>query len=360
MKKLSAIILALMIFTSIELFALEIDIKLPSTAAWSGIVTQTDIDSFKTQLISDDLAKLGHQNKLATGFGNAVAYSANSASFSGYEGYDIFAFMWGLAVGVKLPSSTGIGDNFKDEQDFDFGLGASTAFNLGINLTALGLDLLPNRLYMNIKGSKLSSDVEDWSFKMTTFGMGLNYQVVDRGGDRFKLFKWTGLSVGTGFLYNRNKLIFNYELGTQRYDIAGAGPTPTNNYQLRFTPDTQFGLDVKTYTIPIEASTSVRLLWLFNFTFGAGLDLTFGSSKIIAKAESDVYLYDSSGVQQGGPNDKGTAIIDGSTSDKPTFLNPKIMAGFGICLGPLPIDVRITYYPGRNGIAANIGTGIVW
>ena len=370
MKRFLGFILILMMFTSIELFAVTIDIKAPQIIGGGGL-TAGDIITLNTQLTSiatdfqqqlygENLNKLGHQNKLATGFGNASAYSANSASFSGYEGYDIFAFMWGISAGVKIPSNMEIKDGFKDKVDFDFGVAISTAFNLGINLTALGLDFLPNRLYMNIKGLKLSiDDAKDWSFKMTTFGIGFNYQLVDRGGDRFRLFKWTGLSVSTGFLYNKNKINFNYELDEYTSDNTTSG-IPGYELSLIFTPDTNFGLDVKTYTIPIEISTSVRLLWLFNFTLGAGIDMAFGTSKIIAAAKTEVYLRNNSGTSVNYRYEKGTAIIDGTTSDKPNLLNPKILGGLGLCLGPIPIDVRATYYLGRNGLAVNVGTGIVW
>ena len=355
MKKFLGFILVLMIFTSIELFAATVSIDYSGTG-WSPAV-QTAANNFVIDLNTNrNMAKIGHQNKLASGFANANAYAANSASFAGYEGYDVFAFMLGLSTGATIPKNGSLdSDKIKEEKDVDLGVGVSSAFNLGINLTNLGLDLLPNRLYMNIKFFTFSIDgnkgkENEWSGKMTTFGIGFNYQLVDRGGDRFRLFKWTGLSVGTGFIYNKNKVVFHTKLDQEDYNFD-------TTYRLTFEPNTQFGLDVSTYTIPIEISTSVRLLWLFNFTLGAGLDMSFGTSKIVAKADSPVYLYNGGSLQSG----VATAHIDGTTTDNPSPLNPKVMFGFGLCLGPIPIDARITYYPGSTtGLAANIGTGIVW
>ena len=363
MKRFLGFILILMMFTSIELFAETIIIDPGSGTGWAGATGA--IAFFKDELsTSRNMAKIGHQNKLASGFANANTYAANSASFAGYEGYDIFAFMWGLSAGAVMPSDGSVdSDKIKDEKDVDLGAGISSAFNLGINLTNLGLDLLPNRLYMSIKFFTFSIDgnkgqENEWSYKTTTFGIGLNYQLVDRGGDRFRAFKWTGLSVGTGFIYNKNKIVFHTKLDEENYKYDDGG-----DRYLTFEPNTQFGLDVSTYTIPIELSTSVRLLWLFNFTLGAGVDMNFGTSKIVAKADSPIYIYNGtpgSGTPLVGSTN-GMVHIDGTTSERPDLLNPKVMFGFGLCLGPIPIDARITYYPGSNiGLAANIGTGIVW
>ena len=351
MKKFTGFILAIMIFSSIELFAVKITMKGVDPSHSS------EVEAFRGVLEKNsDLSLIGNQKKLSEAMGNAVAYSgSNAASFSGYEGYDTFAFMWGLSAGVVLPPDIDkVGDAIEDEKDVSVGAGVSTAFNLGINLTALGLDFLPNRLYMNIKGAKLTVDPsgDDWGFKMSTFGLGLNYQLVDRGGDRFRLFKWSGVSVGSGFIYTRNKITFNSDFG-EYYATEIDGYTLPGT-ELFIEPEAQFGVDVKTYTIPIEISTSARLLWLFNFTLGGGVDLQFGTSKIIVTSTAPVKQDNSAGTTV------ATAHIDGTTKHKPTYFNPKIMAGFGICLGPIPVDVKATYYPATDGIAVNAGFGFVW
>jgi hypothetical protein len=361
MKRLSTIILILMIFMSIELFAaVKITITAPKVVAAADqmIVTQAAED-FEKALYKGDLGRLGRQNKLATGFGNAVSYSSNAASFNGHEGYDIFAFMWGLSLGAVIPSTSGgTNDNIAKDKDADTGLGLSSAFNLGINVTLLknmiGLDsLLPNRLYMNIKGSSFSLDANNFEYKTATFGIGANYQLIDEGGDRFRLFKWTGLSAGTGFIYSKNRTLFKTKFTEYKSDNFTVN---FSNYSLSFKPTTEFGVDIKTYTIPIDVSTSVRLLWLFNFSCGAGFDLNFGKSKIVSRSDSVVKL-NGSGLSV---SEEGRAVIDGSTTENPTLLNLKIMGGLGICLGPLPVDASVTYYPFTRGVALSAGAGVVW
>ena len=357
MRKFTGFILAIMIFTSIELFA----VKITATAdAGPSSAEQINLNAFVNDLYATDLGALGHQKKLARGMGNAVAHAGNSvASFRGYEGYDIFAGMWGLSFAVVIPPVSDAADDLMaKEKDDAAGIALNQAFNVGINLTnaldinnLLGLDFLPNRLYMNIKGSKTSAkggtfnDADDWKFKMTTFGLGFNYQLVDTGGDRFKVYKWTGMSIGTGFLYARNKITYDHTSGIYKNSAGDRS----------FKIDTQYGVDIKTYTIPLEASTSARLLWLFNFTAGAGIDFTFGTSKIIKESNSNVYT----GISASGAK-VGTIYVDGSSKNSPTYINPKILGGLGVCLGPIPVDISITYYPVSNGIVFCTGFGFVW
>jgi len=371
-KQITIMIAILLFFAGVNLSAgVKIDITAPTvsgTGADAAINAQLAIlaDDFATDLEKNsDLKTLGNQEKLATGFGNAVGYAARSASLDGYQGYDLFAFMYGNSISIQLPalSPSGIeqiGDDIEEDKDADVGVGMSNSFNLGFNITLLknmiGLDeLLPNRLYVNIKYFSFSQDMDDYSFETKTFGFGINYQLIDNGGDRFSLFKWSGLSLGTGLLYNKNNIEMTYDMGDYESD-----PTTFlgDDYTLGFTPETTFGLDISSYVIPIDISTSARLLWIFNFTVGAGLDFTFGTSEIIAEANSDIELYrDGTEIDQAT---KGNAKIDAGTTGEPTLANFRLTGGLGVCFGPLPVDVSLTWYPVTNGAALNISAGVVW
>ena len=370
MKKLSAMFLILMFFASANLFAaVKVTIVAPHVkSGYSGENTiNSALDSaaasFETKLETSDLKKLGSQDKLSGAFANTTAYSAQSSSFTGYQGYDLFALMYGMSVAIQAPSLSAsaagdVGDDIKKDQDTNFGIGISNAFNLGLNVSLLkdmaGLsDILPNRMYMNIKYFNISQKVSDFSFDATTFGLGLNYQLVDNGGGRWNLIKWTGVSVGTGFLYNSNKIDMNYKLEDYESDLV------SGNIKMVITPDTNFGIETSSYTIPFDVSTSARLLWMFNLTLGAGLDFNFGQSEIVAKSEGGVKVLDGS-TDITSPTSTGSYLIDGGTTAEPTLANLRLTAGLGICFGPVPLDFSLTYYPITTGAALNISTGIVW
>jgi len=373
MKKISGLLLILMMFAATgNLFAgVRITITPPSVDTGGPIDTElvTQKTIFENYLLTTDLSKLGSQDKLATGFGNAVSYAAQSGSLAGYQGYDLFAIFYGITLSgqplyVSPSDYSKIGDDIEKDKDADAGVGLSTSFNLGLNITMLknmiGLDeLLPNRMYMNIKYFTFTLDAGDYSFETTTFGVGLNYQLIDNGGDRFRLFKWSGLSVGTGFLYNTNQIDMTYTFGEYSSDPVDADPTAgVSNYYMAFSPETTFGLDISSYVIPFDISTSARLLWMFNFTLGAGFDFTFGESKIIANAGSPMEIRDSDDNSVFATG--GNASIDGGTKGEPTIANFRLTGGLGLCLGPIPLDLSATWYPITSGISVNLSTGIVW
>lgn len=224
------------------------------------------------------------------------------------------------------------------------------------------LGLNGNRIYFNVKYFTYSVDAGDYSFDATTFGFGLNYQLVDRGGDRFKAFKWTGISVGSGLLYNSNKIDMTLTLDREYTEAITATGGP---YYIGLEPKATFGIDVTSYTIPLDISTSIRLLWIFNLTLGAGVDFMFGQSEVVMNSTTGLKVYDSSHTELATSNDgtagtPGSVVIDAGTDGNPSLAHARLTGGLGICLGPLPIDLSATWYPIDNGAAVNVSTGIVW
>jgi len=222
--------------------------------------------------------------------------------------------------------------------------------------------VLPNRMYMNFKYFTFSRDVSDYSFDTTTYGIGLNYQLIDRGAQRFRLFKWSGLSIGSGFLHNTSKTGIKTtfsEYISDPFSYAGYYA------KMGFTPETAFEIDTTSNVIPVDISTSLRLLWILNLTLGGGVDFTLGKSKIAAHADSvmNAYISDS----DPGTYDKvdivpgtGGAVVDAGTKGKPELTHFRLMAGVGICLGPVPVDVKANWYPVDHGASVNVSTGVVW
>jgi hypothetical protein len=120
------------------------------------------------------------------------------------------------------------------------------------------------------------------------------------------------------------------------------------------------GLDVTTYTIPFEVNTAVALLWgVINLNAGLGMDLNFGSAKIVLQGTSDA------NIKPGDPtNNKVTFTtanvnVDGSSDNAPSIARLRAMTGFGLGLGPVKIDVPIIYYV-ASGFAFGVTGAIVW
>ncbi len=348
------------------------------------------IANMQTQA-NTELGKYGSQEKLALGFANANNYSAQSATLQGYQGYKLFSLMGGVMIGAQLPSFnpaelTAIPDTIAEHPDIYAGFAPSLSFNLGVHPSAiigifnkdLGKSL--EKFYMNVKYGTLSytyPTAAQGDIKMNTvnFGLGLNYQWIAPGKSfLWGLAKWRGVNFGTGINYQSNKVTFSTDIAeiSQAYSQttpAGALPAAqigTVTTTLAGTPKVNLGLEMTTTSIPLEATTSIQMLWLLNLNLGAGVDLVFGKTDITADSGSSFTARDMTvsvaGVTQTVHSTvvPGTIKLDASTKGiNPSLARMRLMTGFGVQLGPVKIDVPIYYYF-NTGLALGVSAGIVW
>lgn len=327
------------------------------------------------------LSGFGSQKDLAQGMANANVYSSNSATLQGYPNYDLFAVSSGTMFGFQLPSlDVGeidkIGDKITKDGDIYAGVGMGFSYiNVGLNC---GKFLLPG-LYLNVKYGGLSQDLADFSLDYKVMGVGASYTIL-APKSFIGLVKWRGVSASTGFYVQMDKLNMKVVPDTFKTDahfreavLAGAtGQDSTDkeailtemgygegsqDAQVLINPVFNMGLDISTYTIPLEVNTAVALLWgVINVNAGLGADLSFGSAKIVLEGTSDA---DIKGNSNKVTFDKANVNVDGSSKNGPSFLRPRAMTGVGLGLGPVKLDIPLVYYF-NSGLAFGITGAVVW
>jgi len=122
--------------------------------------------------------------------------------------------------------------------------------------------------------------------------------------------------------------------------------------------DAHLSLDfnVNTYTVPLEAITSIRLLGFLNIALGVGADLGFGNASLEGDGDARVTMEERYGLQVESP---GSLSLSLSKESSTNLFNPKAMASFGFSAGPVIIlDIPITYYFRNNGFNIGISLGI--
>lgn len=336
--------------------------------------------------INNQLSGYGEQTQFAEGFGNANVFASRSSTIQGFQGYKLFSVSTGFMVGAQLPSSDlselqNIGTNFEKDPDVYLGLVPALSFvNVGVNAGKIvgifngDLGDKLDRFYFSLKFGSFNYNykVEEGDFngditlKTGNFGLGVNYQIVKP--INLLLVKWRGVSLGSGFTYQKNELTMVPNMDTytdtlSTYVDTGAplGDVPVS-MKMSFDPDIKMGLDISTFTIPLEASTAVQLLGFLNLTGGLGIDLAFGNSTINATASGNISVTDVSvnGVSSEIGGTPGTVTIDASTKDvNPKFVNPRLSTGIGFSLGPVKIDMPISLYIG-SGYAFGVTAAFVW
>jgi hypothetical protein len=315
---------------------------------------------------NNELSKYHDQKDLAKGFGNANAYAAQAGTLQGYQDYDIFAVTTGIMIGAQLPSSDksyydDIDKKVEEKGDLYAGVG------LGVSLINVGVNagfIYPG-LYLNAKFGYFSNNslVDNLSFKSTLIGIGANYTWIKSSSLLAGFLKWRGISFGTGFLYNRNEIDLKIELDPIRQNIGNINIPPIVTGDVIIDPSFKLGVKSNIYTIPVDLTTSVRLLWFVNLNLGVGIDFTYGSTDIIAKANGSVStdIPNPSVPTVSTDISPGTVSIEGSTKDKkPSWVRERITTGIGFNISVVKIDVPVIIYPFDSAFAVGVTAGVVW
>ncbi len=323
----------------------------------------TIFEQLRTSVEAEVNTKWQGQTELAKGFSNATAFAANAAPFDGYHGYDLFGIIWGVQLSAQFPSSLNsldqdaIEKDMKQDGDIYAGIGVGSALNIGLNM-----GFLKKGLYMNAKFWKYSrtlTDTDDMKTeaKTTTFGIGVNYQFL-RVRSLIGLLTWRGLSFGTGFNYNNNKIdmtLNNVEgLNNSAQPVSYSGTTYGN---MTVTPKLTMGYNAKAYVIPLEIHTAAKLL-ILNVNLGAGADLIFGGTDITIKNINTVDVVNDTGVSL--VSTPGYVNIDASTpKTAPSHFRTKLMAGAGVTILGVHVNTNIVYYI-NDAASFGLSVGFVW
>jgi len=315
---------------------------------------QNAIDAaFQTALqrANIDLAKYQRQDDITKGFANANTFAAGAGTIQGYQNYEIFSVSAGIMAGVQAPKLDynyykKIDKKIKEEGDIYAGAGGGLAFvNLGIHAK-----FITDGLYFNIKyGGMPYKPIDEIKIDPKIIGIGINYALVKEKSAPIGIVKWRGLSIGTGILFNRSELDLKVKLDKQEINTG----VPLTVVEL--DPSMKFNFVTTTYTIPLDIVTSVRLLWVFNLALGAGVDFNYGKSRLDVSADGSVTVKSIAVIATPGY----VQVVQPRQSNTPSAVRFRAMAGVGLNLGPVKIDVPIVYYP-PTGLAVGITAGVVW
>lgn len=359
----------------------RIVLEAPHVTSWTQTIsgfpytaTSTELAELNSQLDAsfleiqnalnqDVLSNFKELVLLSRGFANASSASFDNASLQSLQNYDLFAFTLGTNLGASSPVVSFNSADYIDAvssipEEGDVYAGLATggiAGQLGINL-----GFWVPKLYANVKvGAMPSLDLSGSSIQQFMFGVGVNYTLMSQYDFLAGLFKWRGVSVGTGLTYNGSTInvsvpiddqetsSFEAEVGGQPVELVGKA--------------TDIAVDVRVRTssvvIPFDIMTSVQFLYLFHLGLGLGLDFAFSGSELGLGASSDLTIL---GLE-GATIDPGSAkIVGGESKNGGDFFLPRIAASLGFDIAIVKFDFPISYYPLSQSVAFGFTTGIVW
>jgi hypothetical protein len=296
--------------------------------------------------------------KLVNAFANSSVFASTGAAQRGYIGYDRFAVTIGAMGGIMNPGNifsfagevNNITKNVEELNDIDIG------FNPQILNAQIGFNtsFLLNNLYLGLKLGFFSLDSGQITFTTPSIGLMANYQLIPQIRIPTGIILWRGINLGTGIIYQYTDMEIGIPLPSKREQI-----NILNLYSTSMLIDSKLILKFveNTFTVPLEATTSLRLLSFLNLSLGLGADLGFGIADFKLTGEATATF-------EGLPDFLTPAQAPGLTAstggtNSPDLFNPKLMASLGFSIGPVIIDIPVTYYFLNNGYNFGITLGFI-
>lgn len=305
-----------------------------------------------------------------TGMANASVASVKGMGGDYANDIDIFL------VGPRIGLGADLGENkFSDlmsgkiEPTQIRGFGVQPSLTVGFNLGVI--KALPKFSWM--KWNNLKTFVNFFSYtlepnngisgSMSNFGMHFRYKIMEGRvfQNRF-LAKWGGLEVHTGFDTSKLKLGFSQSITETMLDQSlSSNPSITADVTVKGTA----GIDVEisNFTIPIEISTNIQLLYILTLYGGLGLDLNFASASGSASLTAPVDVQIDTSAVPGGASSTAAeataALVLGEEGDATTIF----MRGFGgLQLNLSVVKVYFQFQKAFNAgvLGVSAGLNIAW
>lgn len=300
----------------------------------------------------------------------------------GFQNYNIFSIMIGSDIGIAVPTLnpndiSSLESQIQDNGDVYAGLGTGgVAGQIGINTSSF----LVKNLYLSLKfgifkydqGATASGSTANVSYQQFLLGLGVNYRWIHPWDFGLGLLNWRGVSLGTGLTYNANNV--TVQLGYPDYTVPSSQATTTITYQGKSDTVTvaptisniqgTLKIDSTALTIPIEADTSVQLLYLLNLglALGADINLPASSLQVSGGASSNVKPSDTLALLNGVTATPGNvSIVATDSKNNPGFwdiVTPRISTDVGLNLLTFRIDVPMSFYPITRTFVIGISGGL--
>jgi hypothetical protein len=255
----------------------------------------TAFDEMETQ-VNAQLSQFDASSYLA-GTANATALASSGGTHDLANRFKYFYFSVGGGLAADLGGKT-IQDFAKDPNAINSakGLSGNLAFTIGapghlINLPKMGFfDPQNFKVYMSY--SQFARTVNDVNFDYLSYSLMGQYHFLGHQSLLMGAVKWHGVDVTTGVKYSRIKVLFSKTFSETVSEPLTAPGNPT--LDMTFANTAQLGASATITTIPIEASTSVGLLYFLDGFVGLGTDLNFGSASSVIAAPGTVTAEESS------------------------------------------------------------------
>lgn len=274
-------------------------------------------------------------NGFIRSFADATAFSMRGL------GVDYASDPNSLILGVGVNFAVAASEQVNATERPTSGLAPNIAFMAGLNLASQGAPrwtIFGNGFYRN-------GSTEDLRGGILSAGMHVQYRVFDpqeENGVATTALRWIGIDVTAGVEMTRWSLGVDDQITTE-LGVAGT----SGNANLILDSTGTFDLTATTVTLPVEATTGVRIALLLSVYVGVAIDLNAGTGKLDANLNGTLFTTDGRNV--------GNATITGGGEESASPLAARILAGVQLNLSKLKVYAQVN---GSATPAASVGFGI--
>ncbi len=262
-------------------------------------------------------------------------------------------FVVGVQGGLGVdPGTLTLNNALKSENASKIkGIGIQAGLVGGLNLSSLPsekIGFIPTakaKLFFHILPAKKS--FKEVTINVLDVGTHYQYQWIDEVSFG-PLLRWNGVSLTTGLSYSKTKL--NYTKAIAKSSSYSVGGTPTT---ASFSGDIETKANIGIFTVPLEISSAVRLLYFLQFFGGLGADLNYGTASGGATLANSTFSTSPAVVT-------GTPTASLGAKKGPNLVDARYFVGTGLELFALNIYGQFTQSFPSKTYGLNVGVKAFW
>jgi hypothetical protein len=348
MRRLAGLVATIAILTAGSMARADVTVSImpgPGTdfASQYGITLQELEMQLQTEI--EEAFNLLRPTEYLRALGDAQAFSTKGL------GVDYASNPTFISAGVAGNASVAFGDDGFDEAETDkpvAGLAVNLSIMAGMNMRVLNPKL--NRLTVYLAGFHRKAGLDEMDATMSSMGVHAQYKLGRRRRPIASLFfKWGGVDLTTGFEWSRLKLRLASPLPTE-VPVSG-----TSQGTVRYDSTGTFNFNSSTLTIPFEASTNVRFLWVVTAFGGIGTDIQMGKNDIQIDLDGTLTGIESDGTETA----LGTGTVTATENAGPNRGKMRFFGGLQVNAAMVKAFLQANLAP-EGSFGLTFGARVAW
>lgn len=256
---------------------------------------QAEIDNafnLMEEQVNSQLSAFDASNYLQ-GVANSTALASNGITHDNASRFNYFLFAIGGGLAADIGDSTPSADS--NLNSFS-GLSGTYQMTFGFRGTTFRIPKFwiidPQRLkiYFGMASQTFSQDQLTLDF--SSYSLMFQYRFFQEYSFFWRLFRWGGVHLTTGVKSTKLKILYTENFSKSQTQTLSSPGNPVLNMQYNATA--QLGAETAAATIPIDVSSSIGYLFIYDLYAGFGADINTGTTKSIISAPGTVTANESS------------------------------------------------------------------